>query len=114
MEQLTLEKVPGAIQVLTNKVDQLHADFVKRHLPQKDEDKWFDLNSLVNYLPGKPAKSTIYAKVGARAIPFYKNSLGLAFKKSEIDNWLEKGKVKTVEEISAEADENLSKNKNRN
>jgi len=35
-------------------------------------DKWFNLQELCQYHPEKPAKSTVYAWVAARVIPFHK------------------------------------------
>lgn len=39
-----------------------------------------------------------------RQIPHYKLGKRLYFRKEEMDAWINKGKVKTQEEISAEAD----------
>jgi predicted DNA-binding transcriptional regulator AlpA len=68
------------------------------------EDSWFDLNELIEYLPGRPSKATIYGYVSKREIPSHKNGKRLAFLKSEIDAWLKGKRRKTVEEITAEAE----------
>lgn len=94
------------IQDLVNEI----ADEVIRRLNHLDEskqeaDKWFNIDELCNYLPDKPSKPTIYAKVSKNEIPYHKNDneKKLRFLKSEIDEWLLQGKQKTNKEIEAEA-----------
>lgn len=70
---------------------------------QTPEDRWFDIDELSNYLPGKPAKQTIYGYVSSGEIPFHKTGKRLAFLKSEIDKWLQSKRRKTNEEIKEEA-----------
>jgi excisionase family DNA binding protein len=41
------------------------------------------------------SKSALYKKVFTRKIPHYKQGL-LFFKKSEIQSWIEKGRVETI------------------
>lgn len=72
--------------------------------PQPEQDEWFNIIELCDYLPDKPAKATIYGKVHQRKIPFHKTSKSLIFRKSEIDSWIALGRIKTVDEIQAEAD----------
>jgi len=74
-----------------------------------EADRWFDLDQLCEYLPGKPAKATIYAKIHHRTIPHKKVGKRLAFLKSEIDAWLKSHDRKTTQEIEAEVDNQLSK-----
>ena len=65
-------------------------------------DRWFNLDELINYLPDKPAKQTIYGKVSGNEIPHYKDAKKLRFLKSEIDKWLMSGRKKTTTEVQAE------------
>jgi len=76
-------------------------------------DKWLSISELCNYLPGHPAKATIYSKVSKRQIPHKKMDGRLAFLKSEIDNWLQSKGRKTHVEIEADVEENLSNNSKR-
>lgn len=46
------------------------------------------VEDLINYLPGHPAKQTIYCWVWRKAIPYHKAGAKLQFLKSEIDAWL--------------------------
>ena len=59
--------------------------------PSEVSDPWLALNELCAYLPGRPAKATVYAYVSAGTIPFHKRRKRLYFKKSEIDAWLNQG-----------------------
>jgi excisionase family DNA binding protein len=54
--------------------------------------------------------STIYDLKHKRKIPFYKNGAKLQFKKSEILDWMEKGKGITKDDLEAKATEYLFKN----
>jgi len=71
---------------------------------QTDQDRWFSLEELQGYIPGNPAKATIYGWVHAREIPHKKFGKRLAFLKSEIDEWLKSKRRRTVSEIREEAD----------
>ena len=66
-------------------------------------DRWYDVDGLSDYLPGKPAKQTIYGYVSSGEIPFHKTGKRLAFLKSEIDKWLQSKRRKTNEKIKEEA-----------
>ena len=84
-------------QELKNFADELKPS------PQSSEDRWFDIDELSNYLPGRPVKQTIYGYVSKGEIPFHKTGKRLAFLKSEIDRWLQSKRRKTREDIKAEA-----------
>ena len=67
----------------------------------------FDVSGAMAYL--KLSKSAIYKLTMERQIPHYKMGKRLYFKKEDIDEWITKGKVKTQDEINAEADAYLLK-----
>ena len=58
-------------------------------------------------------KPTIYSYCQNNVLPHYKKSGRLFFFKSEIIDWIKKGKVKTLKELEADADSYL-KNKGLN
>ncbi|HCY75959.1 MAG TPA: hypothetical protein DHV28_08550 [Ignavibacteriales bacterium] len=62
----------------------------------------------------KLSKPTIYKLTMDREIPHYKLGKRLYFRKEEIDQWINRGKIKTKQEISDEADEYLSRRGRRN
>lgn len=73
--------------------------------------KWLDLNGVSEYLPSKPAHATIYGWLSKKYIPAHKQGNRWIFSVSEIDEWIKKGKVKTVTEIELDADAFLSSKK---
>lgn len=74
---------------------------------QKKEDVIFVVKSLSEYLDLKPA--TIYSMTSRKQIPFYKKGKKLYFKKSEIDKWLDDGRVLTNADLDAVAERMQSK-----
>jgi len=55
-------------------------------------------------------KNSIYGLIKKRQILYSKAGGKLIFRKSEIDNWLDKGRVKTKSEIVKMADEYILRN----
>ena len=74
----------------------------KPNTPTEPADRWFNVDELINYLPDRPAKQTIYGKVSSNEIPHYKDSKKLRFLKSEIDQWLKQGRKKTSLELQTD------------
>lgn len=109
IQQLDVEQLSAVVQ---NAVRQALADLLNSSVGTPEANKqWLSLEELCDYLPGKPAKSSVYAWVAAKRIPFHKNknTKRLIFHKPAIDLWLSAGREKTVEEIEAEAVANLPK-----
>ena len=65
----------------------------------------FNINQAAIYLG--VAKSTVYKMTSSRLIPHSKISKRIYFKRNEIDEWINKHKIKTNVEIEQEADEYL-------
>lgn len=77
--------------------------------PKLDSDKWMTIQELSDYLPGKPAVTTLYGKVQRLEIPHSRMSKKrLAFQKSQIDEWLKGKSCKTQVEIGIAAEKYLS------
>ena len=72
--------------------------------PTEPADRWFNLDELINYLPDRPARQTIYGKVSSNEIPHYKDAKKLRFLKSEIDQWLKQGRKKTSLELQTDTE----------
>ncbi|MFC5270034.1 helix-turn-helix transcriptional regulator [Adhaeribacter terreus] len=111
MENLTFESLPGAVSKLLEDVAHLKSLLTSQASKPAETDRWFDLDELCAYLPGNPARATIYGKVHTREIPHKKVGKRLAFLKSEIDQWLKNQGRKTAAEIEAEASQYLAKKK---
>jgi hypothetical protein len=89
MKTLTFDELPGAIMEMNNKLDRLIGQYQNK---TDDVDKLLDLNQLIEYLPERPAKQTIYCKVNDRRIPYEKHGKKLYFRKSIIDKWCDNGR----------------------
>lgn len=61
----------------------------------------------------KISKATVYKLTMDQQLPHYKQGKRLYFRKEEIDNWINKGKVKTQDEINEEVDSYLSRRRHR-
>ena len=88
MTNITFEQLPLAVQVLTAEIQKLRKAFEDKLNPQYQTEQYFTLEELCLYLPQKPAKATVYAKVHSKTIPYKKRGKKLYFLKSEIDAWL--------------------------
>lgn len=95
-------------------IENLLLDIKHNPIPKNEPQQnnlWLDLNDLIKYDPEKRTKPTIYGYVHQGSIPYHKRGKKLIFLKSEIDEWLKSGRVKTNAEIEAEADQYLSTKK---
>jgi predicted DNA-binding transcriptional regulator AlpA len=72
-------------------------------------DRWLTMEEFQDYHPAKPKAPTVYEWCAKRKVPFYKQGRANFFLKSEIDEWLKKGRVKTTSEISEQANAYLKK-----
>lgn len=92
-----------------DRIEKLLLALQQNELPTSSEpDKWFNIDELIEYLPDKPAKATIYGRVSDRKLPFHKTGKALMFRKSEIDAWICSGKNKTIDEIEHEVKKYLN------
>jgi hypothetical protein len=73
--------------MLVNMVKDLQSEVKK--LKPESEDRWMDVDELRAYLPGNPARQTIYAK--GDKIPRTRNGKSFVYRKSEIDEWIKNG-----------------------
>ena len=102
MELLTFERLPEAVTLLFEKIENIEKLLTERSSqPQQQIEQWFDIDALCNYVPDKPVKPTVYGWVHHKLIPCHRRGKKLYFLKSEIDAWLKTGRKKTVAEIEA-------------
>ena len=89
IETVTFDSLPNAVSKLMKEVSEMKsmlqtiAERVGR--PQK---QWMSVQDLIEYLPGKPARQTIYSWIWKKTIPYHKAGAKLQFLKSEIDAWI--------------------------
>jgi hypothetical protein len=91
-EKITFENLPEAVSELHRKVDLLLSQ--SQNNQPADQDKLLTLTELIEFLPDRPAKQTVYGWVNDRLIPFEKHGKKLYFRKSVIDLWLSNGRQK--------------------
>ena len=97
-----MEKI---IVISENELDILIQKSVKKVLNEQSikansdsfSDKIFSIKEAANFL--NLAIQTLYGFTSKREIPFMKKGKKLYFKESELLNWLEEGKKKSVKEI---------------
>lgn len=63
-------------------------------------DELMNINEVADFLD--ESVQSIYSRTSRRTIPFYKKGKKLLFKKTEILNWLDGQKKKTVSELQDE------------
>lgn len=101
---ISFNDMPKALAYLIGKVDKLETLLsVQTTAKVEPSDRWFNLQELCEYLPGRPAKQTVYGWIGQHAVPYHKKGKKLQFLKSEIDAWLKSDKRKSAAELHAEA-----------
>jgi len=57
----------------------------------------------------KISKQSLYGMTHQHTIPYYKQGKKLYFKKSDLEAWITKGKIKTRDDIDAEASSYITK-----
>lgn len=105
MNTMTFEQVPSAIAELNRKVDHLTSLLGAKNLSEDNDTILID--EAAEML--SKSKATIYGLTHRRAIPHYKNGARLFFSRKELREYIKAGRVKTIEEIQADAVENLKR-----
>lgn len=88
-EPVSFDRLPQAVAQLIDDMSEVKQ--LLNVIVQRDESstvKWMSVEDLMNYLPGRPAKQTIYSWVWKKCIPYHKAGAKLQFLRSEIDAWI--------------------------
>ena len=88
-EPLSFDNLPNAVSQLIEEVGEMKT--MLQTIADREgqpEKKWMSVDDLIVYLPGKPARQTIYSWVWKKAIPYHKAGAKLQFLRSEIDAWI--------------------------
>ena len=116
MQNLTFDSLPHTIAKIfdkVNNIEQLLSTPVVNSNFEPLKDRWLSVDELIEYLPGKTSKSTIYAKTHKREIPHKKFGSRLAFLTSEIDAYLQTLNRKTASETAIIAEAFVESNRRR-
>lgn len=89
MTEYTTQHISEEIQKLKEEL-QICQELVRKNIVFHNfgTDKWLSICDLIDYLPDKTARATIYGWVSQGLIPYHKYGKKLTFLKSEIDEWL--------------------------
>jgi len=100
----TFDAMPQLMVSILNKLEALERKFdaLNPTCPE-EEDVWFSLKELCEYLPTHPAEQTVYGWTSSRSIPFHKKGKNIYFLKSEIDTWLMEDARRSTADIMDEA-----------
>jgi hypothetical protein len=111
-KNITFEDMPKAMSWMMDKLNELDSkiDGLNNSPQTAPSEIWMNLKELREYLPSHPAEQTVYGWTSCHQIPFHKKGKRIMFLKSEIDNWLHAGKMKSQKELEEEA-ENFIKSK---
>lgn len=98
--QLTFDKLPEAVQEVNLRLKRIESLLSASHqVAPAEPDKRMNIRGAAEFL--NCAVPTIYGLVHRRLIPHEKKGKRLYFLKSELNEWLRKGKRLTIDEIRA-------------
>ena len=95
-------------ELILERLDRIEKKLDHLAKRSKSNDELMSIEEVAKYIHYQ--KTSIYGLVKKRNIPYIKASGKLHFRKSEIDNWLDRRRVKTKSEIEKMADEYILRN----
>ena len=97
-------------EIILEKLDRIENAIEKLKMSNQnvDLDINMEIEEVAKYI--NLSKVSIYGLTNRKQIPHYKVGKKLFFKKSEIDNWINSKKVKTVDDIENEVMKYLARN----
>ena len=110
-ETLTFDKLPEAVNRLTNEVSELKSFLMQKQgePPTEQAEKLLTIKEASKFL--KLSVPTIYSKVSKNELPYMKRSKRLYFSSIELMKYIKEGRKKSNSEIEADADTYLSNNR---
>ena len=111
-DNLTFDKLPEAVTMLTKEVSELKRLFIEKQdkKPTKQEEKFLTVQESAQFL--NLTVPTIYSKVSKGELPVMKRGKRLYFSSLELMEYLKEGRKKSNAEIEKEAEAYLSNKKN--
>lgn len=110
-EKISFDAMPSLLATIVQKLEALEEKVDRLNLSQQceEKDEWFNLKELCKYLPSRPAEQTVYGWTSTNFIPFHKKGKSIAFRKSEIDQWLQQSHRKSKSDLMLEASQFVNK-----
>ncbi len=110
MENLTFDKLPEAVTMLTKEVSELKRLLIeKQEQPTTPPEQLLTIQEAAEFL--SLTVPTMYSKVSKGELPVMKRSKRLYFSRTELLDYLKEGRRKTNAEIEQEAKAYLLNNK---
>jgi excisionase family DNA binding protein len=112
MEPITHNNLPQAVAELLKMAGEIKGLLLDNNKEcQPETDQFLTIQQAAEFL--KLSVPTLYGKVHTATIPVFKKGKRLYFSKQELKAWIESGRIKTINEIEAEADQYLSQRSKR-
>jgi excisionase family DNA binding protein len=104
---LSFEQLPSAVSQLSNKLDRIEKLLLAKTSLDPDQNELLTIDEAAKFL--NLAKQSIYGKVSRNEIPVLKpaGTKRLYFSKTDLLAYLKAGRIKTRDEIEADAGECL-------
>lgn len=102
MEKLTFDKIPGAIEIILQKLQNIEEVLVSRKQEEEKYDEVLNIVEAAEFL--KFTKSTVYTKVSRGELPAFKSGKRLLFNKTELLEHLQLHKKMSSYQLKKEAD----------
>jgi excisionase family DNA binding protein len=110
MEKLTFDQLPNAVAMLIKEVRELKRLFIERQeTPTEHPEQLLTIQEAAEFL--SLTVPTMYSKVSKGELPVMKRGKRLYFSRTELMEYIKKGRRKTNVEIEQEAEAYLLNNK---
>jgi excisionase family DNA binding protein len=109
MENLVFSpiKIEELIERIARKVVEIQSSII--HGTQESPEEILNLDKACSFL--NLSRAAIYTMTCRKSIPYIKRGKRLYFKRSDLIEWLNGGRKKTMQEIHEEVEKSLSKRK---
>ncbi|MDF1676836.1 MAG: helix-turn-helix domain-containing protein [Vicingaceae bacterium] len=108
MEQsISFDNLPDAVFELNEKLDRIEKMLLltKSNSSNEESGDLLTIKEASDFL--HLSKATLYSKVSKGELPYMKRSKRLYFSKTELTEYLKKGRIKTNDEVKDDAHNNL-------
>ena len=111
--RISFDAMPEMLAAIAQKLESIESKVDNLTIPsnKEEKDEWFNLKGLCDYLPSHPAEQTVYGWTSTHFIPFHKKGKSIAFRKSEIDQWLQQGHRRSKADLMLEASQFVNRKK---
>lgn len=106
-KSVNFDQLPEAVSYLIEKIDNL--ELIIKNQPKDSGDEFLTVEEASAFLT--LSLPTVYSKVSKKELPYMKQGKRLYFLKSDLIEYIKNGRVKTVSEVEAEADQFLTSKK---